>query len=251
MITAWRKEWHMNTAGMTDAAFPFGFVQLSSWGSPENDPAARQNAEVAVVRWAQRQTNDNAAVPRTFMATAIDLAAFQGGCGSDFFNHTGGPTLCIHPGYKQPVGARLLRGALSVAYGHSSVSGAGYSTGPTLESATVVVKDAGTVTVNLAFQTTGASPRLAFYDHPHSEFDLSYDGGKTWQSNVKAMPVKSGPGCLSCIQLASPLNSTKPTHVRYLWSQAPGTHPHGVRGRTTVYSSAEDLPVTPFMAVVV
>jgi hypothetical protein len=245
MIGAWRKEWHTNSRGQTDALFPFGFVQLSAWGSPVNNPTTRQNTEVAVVRWAQRETHDT--VARTFMATAIDLAAFQGGCGKDYYNMTGGPTLCIHPGYKQPVGARLLRGALSVAYGYSNTSGAGYSSGPTVKSATYA-QDPGTSTmvVILAFQTTGASAQLAFYEHTHSEFDLSFDGGATWKSNVKAGLVKNR----SCVQLVSPLPALKPTHVRYLWSEAPGTHPHGTRGRTTVYSSIEDLPVTPFVAVV-
>ena len=152
--------------------------------------------------------------------------------------------LCIHPGWKQPVAARLLRGALSVAYGMDSTTGPGYSTGPTLKRATFAQGG-----VTLAFQTTGASPTLAFYANPSSEFDLSFDGGATWHPNVKASLAKS---TASCVTLVSPMPPTQaPTHVRYLWSKAPGTHPHNVRGRTTVYSAAEDLPVTPFIDVVV
>ena len=85
----------------------FGFVQLSSWGNAiNNPPKTGVDPGVATVRWAQRQTNDR--VAKTFMATAIDLAAYEGGCGRDGFP----AGLCIHPGYKQPVGARLTRGAL-------------------------------------------------------------------------------------------------------------------------------------------
>ena len=72
MIQAWRGEWHANTAGQTDASFPFGFVQLSSWGDPANDPTKRQGtndqAPVAVVRWAQRTT---LSLPNTFMASVM------------------------------------------------------------------------------------------------------------------------------------------------------------------------------------
>jgi hypothetical protein len=82
MIQAWRQLWHINTQGQTDLLFPFGFVQLSSWGDAVNDPPKTGiDAGVATVRWAQRQTKDT--VAKTFMATAIDLAAYEGGCGGD------------------------------------------------------------------------------------------------------------------------------------------------------------------------
>jgi sialate O-acetylesterase len=38
MIGAWRAAWHAGTLGETDDDFPFGFVQLSSWGDPVNAP---------------------------------------------------------------------------------------------------------------------------------------------------------------------------------------------------------------------
>ena len=159
MIGAWRKAWHANTQGETDLLFPFGFVQLSSWGQPSN--VRRDPNPIAVVRyvsnyhthhhthhrphpyttlhprsppdftykyiiqpttalianpmlcyfppplpplrWAQRLTQER--VQNTFMATAVDLAAFQGGCGTVPTDQN----LCIHPGWKQPVGARLAR----------------------------------------------------------------------------------------------------------------------------------------------
>ena len=49
MIGAWRKAWHANTQGETDLLFPFGFVQLSSWGQPSN--VRRDPNPIAVVRY--------------------------------------------------------------------------------------------------------------------------------------------------------------------------------------------------------
>ena len=49
------------------------------------------------------------------MATAVDLGAYEGGCGKDTF-----PNLCIHPGYKAAVGARLALGARNIALGSRS-----------------------------------------------------------------------------------------------------------------------------------
>ena len=241
MIGAWRAAWHAGTLGETDDDFPFGFVQLSSWGDPVNAPPRdAQDESIATTRWAQRTTLNT--VARTFMATAVDLAAYQGGCGHDGWNPaTSTGYLCIHPGWKQPVGARLLRGALAVAYGHDSTSGAGYSSGPTFKSAAVT-----TTSVTLTFQTTGASTEIDFYANKFSEFDLSFDGGATWEYNVEAKLV--GTTVELAVHATLQESAATATHVRYLWSQAPCTHPHAVKGRCTVYSHAEDLPLTPFIA---
>jgi hypothetical protein len=142
----------------------------------------------------------------------------------------------------------LTGGALATAYGRADSEGAGYSTGPTLGSATFTAH-AGpdrTAFVVLNFTNTGASKAIVLYASNKTEFDLSQDGGKTWSSDVEARLSAS---CKSCIKLTSP-SSPQPTHVRYLFSSAPCAHPHDKQGRCTVYSSAEDLPVTPFLAAV-
>ena len=66
---------------------------------------------------------------RTFMATAVDLGAFEGGCGRNTYPSS----LCIHPGFKSAVGARLVLGARNVALGQSSV----YHSGPLFQYAEV------------------------------------------------------------------------------------------------------------------
>ena len=220
MIQAWRQLWHTNTRAQTDLLFPFGFVQLSSWGDPVNDPPTTGvDSSVATVRWAQRHTHDT--VAKTFMATAIDLAAYAGGCGHDGWPHA----LCIHPGYKQPVGARLARGALSTAYGWSNTTGPGYFSGPTFKSATFLRRNVqGTGQGNIvvvAFQTLGAGSRVTMHDTGnHSEFDLSFDHGATWKYNVKVSAPDQGVPCSSgagaCIQLAREGMAQAPTHVRYV-----------------------------------
>ena len=76
------------------------------------------------------------------MATAVDTGAFEGGCGKDTY-----PALCIHPGYKAAVGARLALGARNVALGDASA----YFSGPIFDSA----RSVGT-TLEVKFRATGA-----------------------------------------------------------------------------------------------
>ena len=138
----------------------------------------------------------------------------------------------------------LAGGALSTAYGKADNRGAGYSTGPTLGSARFVAQVGRTAFVVLNFSTTGASNAIRLYQNNKTEFDLSHDGGQTWSNDVEASLSAS---CKSCVKLTSP-SSPRPTHVRYLFSSAPCTLPFEKQGRCSVYSSAEDLPVTPFLA---
>merc|ERR1712172_187909 len=82
-----------------------------------------------MVRWGQSGNVGfvpNALMPRVFAATAVDLGAFRGGCRRDTY-----PDLCIHPGYKQEVGRRLVLGARHVALGDKTV----YFLGPVFQDA--------------------------------------------------------------------------------------------------------------------
>jgi sialate O-acetylesterase len=36
MIASWRKHWGTGTGGATHPQFPFGFMQLSTWGDAQN-----------------------------------------------------------------------------------------------------------------------------------------------------------------------------------------------------------------------
>jgi sialate O-acetylesterase len=88
MITDWRQQWHQGD-------FPFLVVQLPNYLAPQTEP-------VEVGTWADfREAQLSVlSVPNTAVAVTIDL----------------GEANDIHPGNKAPVGARLAKAALHVAY---------------------------------------------------------------------------------------------------------------------------------------
>ena len=156
MIRGWRSIWAA-TSGTTDPEFAFGFVQLNSVGHPydygnttyrnpprtgipphptatADDPDGRWSGQPGYpsVRWAQAHA---LTLPNTFQAVSLDTPVFSGS---------------VHSPYKQPVGARLARGALSVAYGVTKLAG-GHN--PTAASA-MLVKGTDTVRVSLTNLTT-------------------------------------------------------------------------------------------------
>ena len=248
MIRAWRAAWSRGTDGQigdTPDSFPFGFVQISVWGPPTppgagNDP---NGANVATVRLAQSANYGyvpNPAMPATFMATAIDLGSYQGGCGRDTF-----PSLCIHPGYKQEVGARLVRGALNVAYGRKD----SYFSGPVFDRATVVpgsrtASFAAAYAVQVTFRASGSS---GIEVRTRTGFEVSADNS-SW---VPAQVINGNVTASNSILLgaAAPALSwpAKPAFLRYLWGTAPCDHPRDEIGNCSVYSRAEGLPATPFI----
>lgn len=234
MIKAWRGAWHAGTGGQTEPLFPFGFVQLSAWGNPQNPTPCEdvKGCSVSVVRFGQTANYGyvpNPAMPATFMATAVDLAAFEGGCGKDTFP----ASLCIHPGWKAAVGARLAEGAMAVGYGDASA----YNTGPIFESAKMV----GSSSVVIQFRAAGVA---GIEVRTGAGFELLASNG-TWV----AAPViqSSGDGATVTLQCAATEARAAPTQVRYLWSQSPCTHPHLEIGDCAVYAKAERLPATPFL----
>ena len=126
MISDWRSKWHAATGGLSDAVFPFGFVQLngngngpSFTGDATDDPVPERPCRscndaggdysnrwgFAGLRWAQTAGYGyvpNPKMPRTFMAVILDTPNPSGG---------------VHSPFKQPVGSRLARAGLEVAYG--------------------------------------------------------------------------------------------------------------------------------------
>jgi len=139
MITDWRAKWSQHTDGATDPTFPFGWAQINSCGPPGSDyqnaaspggilnpakppsncgtgcaPAcdavclgrfhewADYGQGFTGIRYAQTNT---LSMPKTFQAVIIDTPDTSGS---------------IHSPFKQPVGRRLARGGLAVAYGMAS-----------------------------------------------------------------------------------------------------------------------------------
>lgn len=108
MIDDWRSKWYQSTSGNTDPTFPFGFAQLDSTGNGPtyNHPKDRGDyaGGFAGLRWSQTAGYGyvpNPRMPKTFMAVILDTPNSGGG---------------VHSPFKQPVGSRLARSGLSVAY---------------------------------------------------------------------------------------------------------------------------------------
>eukprot|EP00040_Diaphanoeca_grandis_P014171 m.71704 g.71704 ORF g.71704 m.71704 type:complete len:647 (-) comp24383_c0_seq2:239-2179(-) len=256
MISAWRSAWFSNTQGMTDPEFPFGFVQLSVWGNPSKPDFDNDN--VATVRYGQTGNYGyvpNAKMPNTFMATAVDLGAYEGGCGKNTW-----PSLCIHPGYKQEVGRRLALGAMNIAYRDES----SYFSGPVFACADYGEYKPGDKVIEpqVTFASVGGNGiELRTLDG----FEVSI--GKTWvavnitqQTGLGLAAPKStfetqrrsndnDNEPMSTVTLQSiDVSHGLPTFVRYLWSDIPCTHPRGETGKCSIYSRLEGLPATPFIA---
>jgi hypothetical protein len=181
----------------------------------------------------------------------------QGGCGKDTY-----PNLCIHPGWKAAVGARLALGARRVAYNDSSA----YYSGPIFSAATAR-KGGRTVTVH--FRAAGAAG-ITVRDRSGFEVVSCYGSGcdnktalawtkvavaasSTVDSTVTLGPLPPGFFASTVGTGAGPQEaSAGPTAggVRYLWSQSPCQHPRLHIGNCSVYSKAEGLPATPFVGTI-
>lgn len=157
LVASWRARCHAASRGATDAVFPFGFVQLSTWGDAANGTcgdrrtaADSRSCDVGVVRWGQTGNVGfvpNGRLPRTFMAVAVDL----GDPSSPFGD--------IHPRYKQQVGARLALAARGVAYpGTGAGAGVAWNatTGPLAANASAAAAPSPRVVVT--FRNTGTAP---------------------------------------------------------------------------------------------
>jgi len=171
----------------------------------------------------------NAVMPNVFMATAVDLGASMGGCGHDAY-----PNLCIHPGFKQEVGRRLVLGARDLVLNDNT----SYWTGPVFQHATPLNAQ-GDVQVNFSLATV---PKSMLDIRDSTGFELSADGITFVQA-----PIIAHNG--ATVILSGAMLHNQPQFVRYLWAQAPCSHPHYEIGNCSVYASG--LPATPFLQSVV
>jgi hypothetical protein len=260
LIQDWRKQWHSSSG--TDEAFPFGFVQLSTWGGDTSGLVAPSDDYVPTVRLGQTANYGfapNPSMQRTWMAVAVDLGAWSGGCCAGSKRPAGPaqcstyPNLCIHPQWKQEVGRRLALGARAVAYKSDGV----YFQGPIAQQAVAAGRAAnGGQAVRVYFRGCGASGielRRAL------DFDLRV-GGK-W---VLAVVVVSDSTSVTLAPHNSTIGSSNSSAraaeggtidmVRYLFSRAPCSHPSTAAhadtprpGNCSVYAKAEGLPAAPFL----
>ena len=204
MVKSWRELWANNTQSATDPEFPFGWVQLNSFGQPDGprghagsqasslrngteDPLGAWAPGFPSIRWAQTQSL--ALVPNSFQAVVLD---------------TPSPSGAIHSCFKQPVGSRLARGALATAYGRpelhrSPAVSAAHLAG---ENVVVTVVNASRLTLraSLGFEVLTGGSAPAWISAPI----LRTDGERT-----------------VTLSLANATAGAAPTAVRYLWSNTP------------------------------
>ncbi|CAF1153132.1 unnamed protein product [Adineta ricciae] len=221
MIEYWRAIWNTRTQSITDPAFPFGFVQLST-----ADKTGKVVGGFPWIRW--HQTFDvgyvpNSVVPNVFMAVALDLRDDEGG---------------VHPRDKLDVGYRLSRSGLAVAYGYKNIT----FQGPIVESLTVA-SDSSKVNVTYSRQV---SPSVELRD-PNG-FEVCCAGQSVCNSTDTAWVAASASrieGAPLTISLAIP-SSCASKHVdalRYLWRETPCLFK-----QAAIYSTLDsNLPAPPYL----
>ena len=160
LVRSWRREWSA-VRGTTDPLAPFGVIALAT-----DAGRMYGGADIGGMRWSQTANYGvlpNPAMPATFLAHAYDLhdpwgdhtcaiwlccpsLSFHPGICANLSAPIGGPAICgpyceqlamtavvlpsagsLHSRVKRPLGRRLAKAALHVAYGH-----AGPTSGPTL-----------------------------------------------------------------------------------------------------------------------
>jgi hypothetical protein len=272
MLQDWRETWHTNSLGSTATDFPFGFVQLSTWGKAPQDgkplPATQEDLTVATVRWGQTANYGyvpNPILKNVFMSVAVDLGSHIGGCGADFF-----PNLCIHPCFKQEVGRRLALGARAVAYGETGV----YFQGPIPDKvvsasssnrqlllppapqppapalALAVRSDIVSGTTGIAIADDIKAPMASLVIHFRnvgaSGIEIR-DKTLGWELLVGSKWMDARVTSSTSVTVTIEGGAGAASAVRYLWKQAPCGVPHFEQGNCSVYAAAENLPAAPFL----
>eukprot|EP01060_Flectonema_neradi_P030830 TRINITY_DN4553_c0_g2_i9.p2 TRINITY_DN4553_c0_g2~~TRINITY_DN4553_c0_g2_i9.p2 ORF type:complete len:527 (+),score=120.48 TRINITY_DN4553_c0_g2_i9:2206-3786(+) len=221
MINDWRARWAI--ASNTSSLFPFGFVQISTWGDHNNKTCTSggQCIDTAIVRHGQLGNYSqvpNKVMPAVFMATGVDL----GDPTSPFGD--------IHPRFKQQVTKRLSDAALNVAYGQDV-----YYSGPIASS--VSLKGS---TIEITF--TNISSSLQVKNSMGFEVRDATNTQEWGWTYVTSAVTKSSS---TTISLSVPSSVTKPVEIRYNWYRSPCTPAVGPYG-CAIYDQDSMLPAIPF-----
>ena len=272
IVKTWRAGWHDGSGGETDAAFPFGVVQLAA--ETDTDTFA-----FTALRWAQTArlgSLPNAKMPSTFLATAYDLGDSASPFGS------------VHIRWKQDVATRLALSARRVAYADTSVyagptwrgGGSGGGGGVSLDVAarTVSLTLDGVGARGLALSPMHLSTKFPQANWSGMPFEVcatgaraartramvpawrehgsgggaggddvacGYDSGtEGWSAAANATLVASGDSedaVTLVLQLAAGVDASKVAAVRTHWRVYPCEHLG-----CGLYSVAERLPPPPF-----
>ncbi|XP_027733381.1 sialate O-acetylesterase isoform X2 [Vombatus ursinus] len=214
LIEDWRQAFHNGSQGQTQRLFPFGFVQLSTTMSKEEDYGFPR------VRW--HQTADlgyvpNVRMPNTFMAVAMDL------CDRD------SPFGSIHPRDKQTVAYRLHLGARAVAYGEKMLP----FQGPLPEKIEIL-----------------ADKELLKLEY-HQKIQVQKQDDKIYEISCcnnhqcKWIPVPMGNSSSQTLALKIDSCYGTVTALRYAWTTWPCEYK-----QCPIYNPSSALPAPPFIIVI-
>ena len=199
MIADWREKWAQNSNTSID--FPFGYVHLSTWADTTANKTCGNDIGcqyVAIVRWGQSANYGyvpNAAMPNTFMATAVD------------WGDPTSPFGDVHPRYKQQVAQRLSTAAKDVIYGEKGL----YWQGPIADEAKV---DGNNLLIT--FRNIGSDGLEIKNSYGFEVYDESED---MWITTTDEL-VMNGQDSVSLL-LSSDVDGSSVAQVRYGWFQAP------------------------------
>lgn len=178
LINDWRSKW-----GQED--FPFLFVQMAGFQEATREPTDHPFARIRESQWFTEKT-----VPKTGMATALDLGEVNN----------------IHPKNKQEVGRRLALLARRIAYGQQIVC-----RGPGLERFWRTAREA-----RLRFSDTAHGLRTNDGQKPRGFAVAGPDGRFAWADARIDSDSQT-------VIVSSPAVS-EPVAVRYGWSSFPETN---------------------------
>lgn len=205
MIRSWRESWYNATGGVAPKSWPFGFVQLSTHDGSVGSYGAAHFAGYGDnltasgypgVRWAQTAgygTAPNAAMPDTFMATAVDIG------------QAGSPAAGPHVQNKQDVGRRLF-----LAFKKAYLGGDGIFAPGAVANKAVLFP--GGVSISFA----NLSP-MGFQSLPTQlGFEVSNGNGSWFNVSNAELSADSRD-----VLLTLPAGMRHTTLVRYLWATNP------------------------------
>jgi sialate O-acetylesterase len=225
LIADWRAHW--SAASGTAVDFPFGIVQISAYGGATSGTVATgTNLQVPALRWGQSANYGyapNPKLPRTFMALALDMGAYQGGCCAGRSNCNTYPGLCIHPWWKQEVGRRLALGMMNIGYNDSTACHQGpFPASAHATTASAVAAGAGGIKVTFKQQDDGGCGSSGIMLRRQTDFELKPAGDGNW---TLATIVASDSTSVT-LQSSTSSSSAGTTFeaVRYLWSTCSGEY---------------------------
>ena len=238
MIRDWRDQWHIGTAGASDPAFGFGWVQLNScdravweesrtvpavpvrtnWSyqNPAVDPGPSGDDPLGAWRPTSTTSSCKRGQPRgtpcrgqgdgfpsvrwAFTQSLVLKNTFQA-----VIVDTPSAYGSVHSPFKQPAGSRLARGALSTIYNMT-----GFDTSPTVKHVALTASAGVVVTLT----GLGAGGRI---EPPRAAAGFELLCKDTWHSALVNAASIAG----ATITLPLPAGCVAPRAIRYIWYDTP------------------------------